>query len=123
MILGVGTDLVAIARVERALTRSPRFAGRVFHPQEIAEAQQRPAGLAARFAAKEAWLKAMGLPLFAVALTDICVSCGVDGRPGLQLANEAATLSERRGVRAVHLSLTHERDYALAFVTLEGGNP
>jgi holo-[acyl-carrier protein] synthase len=122
MILGVGADLVAVERIRRALDRSPRFAAHVFHPDEIAETRGRPQNLAARFAAKEAWLKAMGLPLFSVALPDVRVRCGADGRPVLQLADRASALSRERGVRAIHLSLAHEGDYALAWVVLEGGN-
>jgi holo-[acyl-carrier protein] synthase len=120
MILGVGADLVAVGRIERALARSPRFASRVFHSSEMEETAGGAARLAARFAAKEAWLKAMGVPLFAAPLTDIIVACGADGRPAMRLGNKAAELSHERGVRTIHVSLSHDQGYALALVLLEG---
>ena len=123
MIIGVGADLVAVERIERALARSPRFASRVFQLSEMEETAGSATRLAARFAAKEAWLKAMGIPLFAAPLTDIVVACGADGRPAMRLRDKAADLSRARGVQTIHLSLSHDRGYALAFVMLEGDRP
>jgi len=123
MILGIGTDLVNIARIERAIERSPRFLNLVFHPREQLEARGRPECLAARFAAKEAWLKAMGLPLFAVRLTEVFTVSDESGKPALRLEGRAADISRERGVRTMHLSLAHEGTVAIAFVVLEGEQP
>lgn len=120
MIRGVGVDLVSVDRLRRILERTPRFRSRVFHPVEIRQAADRPDRLAARFAAKEAWLKAMQLPLFSVALTEIWVENDDDGRPRLRTAGGAAALLAARGVRKIHLSLSHDDHQAIAMVVLEG---
>ena len=120
MILGIGTDLVSVERIARIIARSPRFVQRVFHPQEQNDANGRADRLAVRYAAKEAWLKAMGLPLFSVALPDVFVEIKATGQPILCLAGKAAELAEEHGMEFCHLSLTHEKSYALAVVVLEG---
>lgn len=121
MILGVGVDLVSVPRLAQILARSPRFAARVFHVREQTQAAGRPERLAARFAAKEAWLKAMGLPLFSVPLVDVWVDLADNGQPRLELSGRAAELAAERGVAACHLSLSHTAETAAAFVVLEGG--
>lgn len=120
MIVGIGADLVSVRRLEKILDRSPLFARRVFHAVEQAQAAGRPERLAARFAAKEAWLKALGLPLFSAPLTDIWVENAPDGRPLLRIEGKAAQLAGARGVARCHLSLSHTPDTALAVVVLEG---
>jgi holo-[acyl-carrier protein] synthase len=122
VIRGVGVDLVSVERLRRILERTPRFRSRVFHPVEIRQAADRADRLAARFAAKEAWLKAMQLPLFSVALTEIWVETDDDGRPRLLTTGTAALLMESRGVKQIHLSLSHDDDRAIAMVVLEGDN-
>jgi len=108
---GVGIDLIEIDRVERALRRHPRLAARVFTKGERAYAagKGRPARhLAARFAAKEAVVKALGLD-GGFALRDIEVVAGEP--PTVRLAGRPA---ERAGGAEVDLSLTHSRDSAAA---------
>jgi holo-[acyl-carrier protein] synthase len=112
----VGLDLIEIGRVERALDRRPRLAERLFTEGELrfAHARRRPARhLAARFAAKEAALKALGGP--AVAPREIEVEGGGDLGPRLRLHGAAATAAGARGVR-LELSLTHAREVAAAVV-------
>ena len=110
-----GVDLIEIARIERALDRRPRLAGRLFTGAELAysRARARPARhLAARFAAKEATIKALGKPL---SPREIEVVSGDAGVPDLRLHGAAAEEAERQGV-ALTVSLTHSRETAAAVV-------
>jgi holo-[acyl-carrier protein] synthase len=112
----VGVDLIEIGRLERALERRPRLAARVFQPGELAFAasRRRPARhLAARFAAKEAALKALGLG--GLGLRDVEVTGGGDQPPALRLHGRAAEAATRLEVELA-LSLTHSRELAAAVV-------
>ncbi len=115
---GVGVDLLEIARLERALARHPRLAVRVFSEGELAYAgaRRRPGRhLAARFAAKEAVVKALGLR-GALGLGEVEVEAGEP--PTVRLSGRAARAAERAGVR-VHVSLTHSRETAAAVAVTE----
>ena len=125
MIVGVGLDVVEIARIRRLLERwRERFLDRVFTPDEQAYALARhdPAEhLAARFAAKEAALKALGTGLsLGVRWREMEVRRARGQRPTLVLSGRAAAIGEARGVRRLHLSLTHDAGLALAHVLAEG---
>ena len=124
MILGIGVDLVEVARVARLLERyGERFARRVLAPGEWSGYRASPSPetfLASRFAAKEAFAKALGTGLRApVLLTNICVTHDQAGRPTLQLSPGLQALSTQRGVGAHFITLTHERSLACAVVVLE----
>ncbi len=118
---GIGTDVVSIQRLQKALGRSPRLAGSVFTKSErdSSAALRAPVRhLAACFAAKEAFLKALGLGVLAgVALSDIEVHQG-DGAPQLRLGPTAAAALARRGGAAPLLSLSRAGDLALALVVV-----
>ncbi len=123
MILGVGTDLVEIARIERAITRfGERFARRILSAGEFQEylRNARPAAfLAKRFAAKEAFSKAMGTGLrHPVRWPHIIVGHDRLGKPEFQYSSALQPLIDSRGCHA-HLSITDERSMACAFVVLE----
>ena len=125
MVLGVGVDLVRISRIRRILERwQERFLRRVFTPDEVAYALGRhdpPEHLAARFAAKEATLKALGTGLtMGVRWHEIEVRRAQGQRPTLALSGRTAALGVARGVRTLHVSLTHDGDYAMAQVLAEG---
>jgi len=125
MILGVGLDVVDTARVAGALAaHGRRFEQRVYTGTELADCAQRAdriQALAARFAAKEAFLKALGIGLTSgVPLTEIEVMKGDDGLPAVRLGARAAARADERGVRHVHLSLSHQPGLAAAVVVLEG---
>lgn len=136
MIAGVGIDLVDVTRM-RALLDEPgtTFAERVFSSAERATAAARPSGdpamhLAARFAAKEACVKALSqalapapLPRAMADLRDIEVLVDEDGRPSLALAGTVRALAESARIVAIHLSLTHDGPSAAAVVVLERGSP
>lgn len=126
MIYGVGTDIVEIARIESALGRfGERFARRLLGPEEIAEwgGAARPAHfLAKRVAAKEAAAKALGTGFReGIRFCDIVVTHDPLGRPGLAMRGAAAARLREAGIDALHLSLSDEREHAIAFVVAEKG--
>ncbi|HVZ39465.1 MAG TPA: holo-ACP synthase [Candidatus Kapabacteria bacterium] len=122
MIVGIGTDLAEVERIARALaTYGEQFERRVFSDEEIAYCRSTPGRMAeryaARFAAKEAFSKALGTGMrMGVAWRDIVVRRAMGGRPMLELHGRAAQLAV--GMRT-HLSLTHTDATAMAVVVLE----
>ena len=124
MISGIGIDIVHVSRIQHWLG-VPGLVERFFHPQEIADARTRGAGcplsLAARFAAKEAFGKAIGTGLSGITLKNILVLNNHNGKPCMQLFGNALDAFHATGGEIIHLSLTHERDNALAMVVIEGG--
>jgi len=126
VIAGVGIDLVEVRRIDRLLQKwGDRFTGRFFALGESAYcgAKARPAiHYAARFAAKESFLKSLGIGLgMGVHLREIEVSRDRRGKPALVLHGKAVSMLRERGITAVHLSLTHTADHAAAVVVLETG--
>lgn len=124
-VVGTGIDLVRISRVRRLLERwQDRFLRRVFTEHEVAYALARrdPAEhLAARFGAKEATLKALGTGLsLGVRWREIEVRRARGERPRLVLSGRTAALGAARGIARLHVSLTHDGDYAVAEVLAEG---
>ena len=115
MIIGVGTDLVDVARFEESIDRTPTLRERLFTPTE---AGLEPESLAARFAAKEALAKALGAP-GGLSWQDAEVVTATDGRPSFALSGTVAARAADLGVESVHLSLSHDGGFALAFVVLE----
>ncbi len=125
MILGVGTDLVEIHRIEKALARyGERFARRVLVEQELEHfrREKKPAAwLAKRFAAKEAFSKAMGTGIhFPVNWHNVSVANARSGKPQLCFSEPLAALMAQRGILHAHVSLTDEISLAFAFVVIEG---
>ncbi|MGM0516195.1 MAG: holo-ACP synthase [Pseudomonadota bacterium] len=122
MILGVGTDLVEIARIRRAWERhGPRLADRILGDIERPRLPEcdPAAWLAKRFATKEAVAKALGTGFRdGLRLADIQTRHDGNGRPEVVLSGAAAASLERMGGRSVSLSVSDERCYALAFVVI-----
>jgi holo-[acyl-carrier protein] synthase len=116
VILGVGADVVALARLEQALERTPTLRERLFTP---AEAALPLASLAARFAAKEALAKALGAP-GDLAWRDAEIVTDAEGRPSFELSGTVAARADELGVARLHLSLSHDAGVAVAFVVAEG---
>jgi holo-[acyl-carrier protein] synthase len=119
----VGIDTVSVPAIAESMARfGDRFLARLFTPQEIADAravQGEPAQherIAARFAAKEAVIKALDLPEAGIGWRDIELIRGPGGRPGLALHGRTATLAQAVGVREWAVSISHERDHACAVV-------
>ena len=122
-VIGVGVDLCEVERLRRTLARTPGFATRVYTDAERDHCGRRrdPAeGLAARFAAKEAVLKALGRGLGACSFRDIEVVRAASGAPSLALHGSAARLAAEHGVTAWHVSLTHTATMAEAVVIALG---
>jgi holo-[acyl-carrier protein] synthase len=124
MIFGVGIDLVNIPRMEAALNRwGDRFLRRVFTEQEVEICFQRAypaASFALRFAAKEAFSKAIGLGMRkGIRWRDIEVLHLPGGRPTLNLKGRSSETCKEKGITRLHLSLTDEGDYGAAVVILE----
>ena len=122
MIIGIGTDIVQIDRIKGALERRGRsFAERILCADElqIFDRKNSPVSyLAKRFAAKEAASKALGTGIGVVSWHDMEVTNDLNGRPLLTLTGSAAQRMVDLGVTQVHLSLSDEKDVALAFVVL-----
>jgi len=124
-VLGVGLDLVDVPRMKRELARAGGgFRETVFIADEIAycEGQGRPAvHYAARFAAKEAFFKALGTGWRGAGptWTEVAVTRNDLGRPDLALSGDAAAAANDLGVASIHLSLTHVATLAAAVVVLE----
>ena len=117
-VIGIGVDAVDIGRMRTILARTPSFADRVFTSDELAYARmaEDPAErLAARFAAKEAVLKVLGLGLGACAFTEIEVVRAESGAPSIRLLGVAADLASAAEVAHWQISLTHTDTLAMAF--------
>ena len=117
MIVGIGVDLVDIDRFERSIGRTPKLLDRLFTP---AEQQLKPHSLAARYAAKEALIKALG-GSEGVRWTDIEVGAEPSGRPVFALSGTTSATVSDRGIRSLHLSLSHDGGLATAYVVAEAG--
>lgn len=122
MITGVGIDIIHVDRMEKWLNRS-QLLERFFHPDELISALAKGAGaamsLAARFAAKEAFGKALGTGLANIKLKDIMIINNHNGKPEITLFGTARKALENSGAQKAHISLTHERENAVAMIILE----
>jgi holo-[acyl-carrier protein] synthase len=119
----LGTDLVEVARFRLAMERRERLPERLFSDdeREYAFRQYDPAkNLAARFGAKEAVMKALGVGLWKFAFRDVEVVRRKGGAPSIALYGRAASLAAERGVHAWHLSLTHTDTMAMAVAVAMG---
>jgi holo-[acyl-carrier protein] synthase len=124
MIVGMGTDLAEIGRVERSIERfGERFLERVYTAGEIAYCRSKKSSgesFAARFAAKEAGAKALGTGISrGVSWREFEVRRAPSGKPSLVLSGRAAELAAALGVARISLSLTHTRELAMAVVVME----
>ncbi len=115
VIVGVGIDVVDVARFEQTLERTPGLRTRLFTPRER---ERSVASLAARFAAKEALAKALGAPA-GLQWTDAEVVSADDGRPHLALTGSVASHASELGTTQVHVSMSHDAGIASAVVVLE----
>lgn len=124
MIVGVGCDIIEIERIARAI-KSESFIRRMFTAEEAAYCQRRgqqaAASFAARFAAKEAVLKALGTGLREGSLQEIAVDNDGLGKPLVQLSGHFAMLAKQLGVKNIQISLSHSRELATAYVIMEDG--
>ena len=118
-IRGIGVDAVDVERFRRSLARTPSMRERLFTAIEldyVAPKSDPVPSLAARFAAREAVMKAMGVGLGAFGFHDVWVERATSGEPSLVVTGPAAALAAERGITAWHLSLTHTAIVAIAYV-------
>jgi holo-[acyl-carrier protein] synthase len=123
MIIGIGTDIIEIERIKKAVQTRPKLVERVFTRNEIDYCQSRGdfyISLAARFSAKEAVAKALGTGIRDFNLQDIEVVNNSLGKPDINIYGKALEKANELGVRKIHVSLSHCREYAVAMVVLEG---
>lgn len=122
MILGIGLDVVNVDRLRKWDKKKGIFE-RFFHESELEAAREKGSmmilSLAARFAAKEAYGKALGTGIAGFSLKEIAVTNDKKGKPGIILYGSAYESLKRIGGNKVHVSLTHEHDHALAMVIIE----
>ena len=120
MIIGIGIDLAEVERYRFDGDRRERFARKVYTDEEMRYAMRKrnwPERLAGFFAAKEATRKAFG---HAIPWREVDVTHERSGRPAIRLSGSAQALLKRRGVRTIHLTITHTATTAAAVVVLEG---
>jgi holo-[acyl-carrier protein] synthase len=121
LIVGIGVDVVDLARFERALSRTPALASRLFADAELTSGDRvlPLRSLAGRFAAKEALIKALGEST-GIRWHHMQVVSDTHGNPSFVLSDAAASVAAARGVTAVHLSMSHDGGVAVAYVVAEG---
>jgi holo-[acyl-carrier protein] synthase len=115
VIVGLGVDVVDLARFERAVSRTPRLRERLFAESERALSLR---SLAARFAAKEALVKALG-DAEDVHWVDMVIASDHTGNPSFVVSGPLGGLHERRGIAALHVSMSHDAGVAVATVVAE----
>jgi holo-[acyl-carrier protein] synthase len=118
-VAGVGVDAVDVARFGASLDRRPAIATRLFTDRERRDGHGDAQRLAARFAAKEATMKALGGGIGSFAWRDVEVVRLESGEPVLRLSAAAASLAAQRGIAHWHVSLTHTATVAIAMVVAE----
>ena len=124
MIISIGIDIAEVYRIRETIARTPRFAERVFTEDERAYCESKGAAAAqsyaARFAAKEAFLKALKTGWRGkITWQDIEVVVDEAGAPSLKLTGEALKIKNERGASRVHLSISHTSEHAIAQIIIE----
>ena len=124
MIVSIGIDIIEVYRIRETVSRTPRFLERVYTDRERAYCESKGAAAAqsyaARFAAKEAFLKALKTGWRGkITWHDIEICSDADGVPSLKIKGEARNILENLGANQIHLSLSHTTEHAVAQVILE----
>ncbi len=124
MVKGIGVDIIEVARIKKMVENDRPFLEKVFTESEIrycGSKYRQGEHFAARFAAKEAFFKAMGTGWRGgMAWTDICVENDDLGKPGIKLTGKTLAKFQENQFRTIFLSVSHTKDYAAAFVVIEG---
>lgn len=122
-IIGIGTDMIEVNRIKKAMESNTNFINRIFSPEEIklcTEKSNPHQSFAARFAGKESFLKALGTGWSrGIEWTDIIILSDDQGAPLIKLKGKALELCEQKEINHVHISLSHLKEYASAYVILE----
>ena len=123
MIIGIGCDILEVQRIQKAIENNPSFCDKLFTPAEIEYCSRKAnsyQSYAVRFAAKEAVMKALGTGWSeAVTWLDIEIVVSEKGSPSIVLFGAAKEITDKLQISNIHLSLSHEKNYAIAFVILE----
>ncbi|AYF53644.1 holo-ACP synthase [Clostridium botulinum C] len=122
MIIGIGTDIVEIQRIEKAINRNPNFINKLFTKNEIEyfkSRNMRSEFIAGRFAAKEAVSKALGTGFRGFEFKDIEIENNILGKPMVNLKGKAKKMDKKWGNYKIHLSISHGRENAIAYAVLE----
>ena len=123
MIYGIGTDIIEVARIEKVMMRDIGFRDKIFTPGEIEYCETKKhkyENYAARFSAKEAFLKAIGTGWrFGIRFADIEVYHDEFGKPLIRLSGKAEQLAKKEGISKIHVSLSHLKEMATAIVIVE----
>jgi holo-[acyl-carrier protein] synthase len=124
VIISIGIDIIEVYRISETISRTPRFLERVYTPRERVYCESKGAAAAqsyaARFAAKEAFLKALKTGWRGkITWHDIEICSDADGVPSLKIEGEARNILENLGANQIHLSLSHTTEHAVAQVILE----
>ena len=116
----IGIDIIEIARIEKAVARwGERFLHRIYTDAELRLYRKKPSSLAARFASKEAVMKLLGIGKNGVCWREIETLSHPSGKPWLNLYGRAQAEAQRLGLKEITISLSHSREYAIAFASAE----
>lgn len=116
----IGVDIIEISRIEKASLRwGKSFLQRVFTEPELSLYQEKPSSLAARFAGKEAIIKALGKQTKSIGLREIEILSDPDGMPLVCLYGQAKKLADNLGLGNPVVTLSHSKEYAIAFALME----
>ncbi|CCJ33972.1 holo-ACP synthase [Caloramator australicus] len=120
MIIGVGVDIIEIKRIKRAIERNKRFLLKIYSEKELEELKKKNIeSYAGYFSAKEAVSKALGTGILNFKWTDIEI-VKENSAPKVVLNNNAKKIAEQKGIKRIHISISHSREYATAFAVAEG---
>lgn len=116
----IGVDIIEISRIENAVSRwGETFLRRLYTESELKLYHDKPSSLAARFAGKEAVIKALGPQIKGISLKEIEILSDPDGQPSVKLYGEARKRANSLGLDKLVISLSHSREHAIAFVVGE----
>jgi holo-[acyl-carrier protein] synthase len=126
MIYGIGTDIISISRIEKIILRyGRRFLARIYSDEEITKGLKRKDNasfFAGRFAAREAFLKALGTGLMqGISMKEIPILNNENGKPSFALSPRIENILKNRNILCVHLSISHDANIAHAVVVMEEG--
>ena len=117
MIRGLGTDIIEINRIQKAVKKNSRFIERIFTQNErilFSERNYHPNRIAGFFAAKEATVKAIGTGIRGMSWKDIEIQINPEGKPYIRLYNNALRIAYSKGIDEILISISHSREYAVA---------
>lgn len=122
MIFGIGTDIIEIRRITKALSRNPKFAERLFTSQELEyykKKNMKPQHIAGGFSAKEAVLKALGTGLKGFRWKDIEILRSASGKPMVRFGGDVRQFVADSGIGTIHITISHSRSFATATAVAE----